>query len=263
MIVHLPLFSHPNPKRVLIVGGGDGGVLREVCRHVSVESVTLVEIDPMVIQVSREFFSETTATSFDDPRLTILHEDAADFLQRLNERGTDVEKFDVIIGDTSDPVGPAETLFQPEFYEQMHDALNDGGIVCCQGECFWIHLDLIADVIACCSDIFDYADYATTMVPTYPCGQIGFILAAKGPRTPDCRFPPRVPSSALQSKLRWYNAEVHSAAFVLPTFVEKILAPIRRRPILGEARNIDGAQSHEPDDDNNESDCFLGRCTIS
>lgn len=94
MITHLPLMSHPNPKNVLIVGGGDGGVVREVCRHACVEKVTLVEIDQMVIDVAKEFFGDSTATSFDDERVTCINEDAAEFLKMFNDSNMD-EKYDV------------------------------------------------------------------------------------------------------------------------------------------------------------------------
>lgn len=258
MMVHLPLFSHACPKKVLIVGGGDGGVLREVCRHDCVESVTMVEIDPMVIEVSKTYFAESTATSFDDPRVTIVHEDAAEFLRSRVDGDAaagevdadDDGRFDVIIADTSDPVGPAATLFEPDFYEAMHGALNDGGLICAQGECMWVHLDLITDVMACCGEIFDTADYATTMVPTYPCGQIGFIVAGKGEGT-SCRVPRRVPTPDFQSQLRWYNPTVHRASFVLPQFVEKRLAPLRQ------------IQPYDEGIGEIEKDCFLAGCTVS
>ena len=268
MIVHIPLFSHPRPRRVLIVGGGDGGVLREVCRHDSVESVTLVEIDPQVIKASRQFFPETTSTCFDDPRVTLVHEDAAEFLKRRTEEwGTEGvaeelgDRYDVIIADTSNPAGPAESLFQPEFFELMYDALNPlGGIMAAQGECFWVHLDLIADVLSCCGDLFDYADYATTMVPTYPCGQIGFVLAGRGPGT-TCRTPMRRPGPGMEEGLRWYSPSLHEASFVLPSFVEKRLAPLRPQSTNSGGSAFD--DSGHSLDNCQEDDCFISRCSVS
>ena len=166
MICHLPLFAHPNPQSVCVVGGGDGGCLREILRHSSVRHVCLVEIDPLVVQVAQTYFCKTDEPSvFHDPRVQIVYQDAAAFMEAHGQQ------FDVIIGDTSDPIGPAESLFQPSFYESMYEALRPQGIVCVQAECFWIHLDLISDLVACCADIFDTAEYASTMVPTYPCGQ--------------------------------------------------------------------------------------------
>lgn len=260
MIAHLPLFSHPDPRNVLIVGGGDGGVLREVCKHDGVQTITMIEIDPMVITVAKQFFSTTTATSFDDKRLTIVHEDAAEFLRRVNssnhENNDEKGKYDVIIIDSSEPFGPAESLFTPSFYDQINEALRQGGIVCAQGECIWMQLDYVVDVFACCGDIFDFVDYATTMVPTYPCGQMGFLLAGKG--RPTCRTPVRKPSQTLQNSLKWYNPAVHRASFVLPHFVERKLTPLRPSQY-----SEDTIYYPEKDDDyfDEEKDCFLG-CTI-
>mmetsp|Transcript_5544 Transcript_5544/g.8057 ORF Transcript_5544/g.8057 Transcript_5544/m.8057 type:complete len:369 (-) Transcript_5544:239-1345(-) len=271
MISNLPLFSHPNPKRVLIVGGGDGGVLREVCRHDVVEHITLVEIDKKVINVCKQFFSESTATSFDDPRLTIVHEDAAEFLR---QKGFDTDDndsgYDVIIADTSDPVGPAESLFDPEFYERMSDALNDGGIICAQAESFWTHLDLIADVVECCADIFESVEYASTTVPTYPCGQIGFILASKGSYI-DFAKPNRTPSHAMMQDMQWYNSSIHKASLVLPQFLQERLAPLKptNQQQNGTHEYPDNFNVYDDDDnyynssDENSSDCLLSKCTIS
>lgn len=167
MMVHLPLFSHPQPKHVLIVGGGDGVCLREVCRHPEVEKVTLVEIDPIVLHASREHLKLVPGELLDgsDSRVEIVHEDAAEFLKADENR----DRFDAILADTLDPIGPAESLFEPEFYEQMHAALKPSGIMCIQGESFFIHLDLIRDLVAVCRDLFDSVEYATTMAPSYPC----------------------------------------------------------------------------------------------
>jgi spermidine synthase len=256
MITHLPLMIHPNPINVLIVGGGDGGVLREVCRHSCVQEITLVEIDQMVIDVAKRFFGDSTATAFDDDRVLCINEDAAEFLKKHNEKNA--KKYDIIIADSSDPVGPAATLFDPLFYEQMHEALNEGGVICAQGECFWTNPDLIVNVVACCADVFDTVEYASTMVPTYPCGQIGFILAGKGEDI-NLRKPCRDLTDALQSQLKWYNEAIHSASFVLPQFLEKRLASLR--PQLLVDNNEDDDEDNDEDDEVN--DCFLGQCTIS
>ena len=186
MMVHVPLFAHPRPETICVVGGGDGGCLRELLRHETVRRVVLVEIDPRVIYVTKTFFatsrSGSLASSFDDPRVEIVFQDAATYLEQQPSN-----MFDIILSDTSDPVGPAESLFQPAFYESMHRVLRPQGIVCVQALCLWIQLDLISDLVACCADIFDTAEYASTMVPTYPCGQLrtlrldlGHILAILG-----------------------------------------------------------------------------------
>lgn len=267
MMVHLPLCSAQaaTPLRVLIVGGGDGGVLRECVKQYdrqTVESITVVEIDPAVIDVAKRFLN--AAPCFDDDRVTIVHADAAAFL--ADERQQTTSRYHVIIGDTSDPVGPAESLFQPAFYESMYAALAPGGLICVQAESFWIHLVLISDLISCCNDIFDTAEYATTMVPTYPCGQIGFLLARKQLRAdrpcPSCRVPVRRPKHI--AKLKWYSPEMHRAAFVLPPFVkeqmegytvdeggaEDDIMMMNRRSLLN------GASNEEREDSDDTDECF-------
>jgi len=262
MMVHLPLCSHRSGDddgddeaklSVLVVGGGDGGAVREVCRYKNIEKITLVEIDPLMIEVAKKYFADTLATCLDDPRVEIVHEDAAAFLQRDQCR----EAYDVIIGDTSDPVGPAKTLFQPKFYEAMYEALRPNGIVCVQAECFWIHLDLIEDLVTCCDDIFDDVVYASTMVPTYPCGQIGFIMAGKSDgdgsstkkRSP-FRSPTRRPD--FLHELKWYSPQMHRASMTLPPFVQSRL-------------QRDGGDDEDEMDGDDDYRCFLAnpsRCAI-
>eukprot|EP00629_Pelagomonadales_sp_RCC1024_P000945 CAMPEP_0119274292 /NCGR_PEP_ID=MMETSP1329-20130426/11809_1 /TAXON_ID=114041 /ORGANISM="Genus nov. species nov., Strain RCC1024" /LENGTH=293 /DNA_ID=CAMNT_0007274595 /DNA_START=161 /DNA_END=1039 /DNA_ORIENTATION=- len=221
MIAHLPLFAHPEPKRVLIVGGGDGGVLREVARHACVEVIDMCEIDAKVVDVSKEFFGGSTATAFGDPRLTLVHADAAAYLRTLVsgagepgpatdaalKRRVDWPGYDCIIVDSSDPVGPAETLFEPAFYDSMRAALAPGGVVCTQGECIWLHLPLIAKVMAACRGMFPTVEYAFTTVPTYPSGQIGFIMCSLDESRSALLRPKRAPVQALQDQLRYYSPE--------------------------------------------------------
>jgi spermidine synthase len=125
-ITHVPLFAHPNPKSVLIVGAGDGGVLREIVKHSGVEKIVMCEIDEDVVTVSKRFFPTTMATAFDDPRVELLFMDAALYMK------AHAGEFDCIIVDSSDPVGPAETLYTSSFYADMKACLRPGGIVCTQ-----------------------------------------------------------------------------------------------------------------------------------
>jgi spermidine synthase len=243
MMVHLPLFSHQNPNTVLIVGGGDGVLLREVLRHKEVESVTLVEIDPKVIHVSKNYLKVVPANLYEDPRVEVVHADAAKYLEQECNRS----KFDIILTDTLDPLGPAESLYDVEFYEAMYLALRENGIVCAQGENLWIHFNLIADLIECCADIFDYAEYATTCVPSYPCGQIGFVLARRG-QSKSCRNPVRLP--AFQQDLQWYNPQMHQAAFAVPQYAKKQLGAVNRW------------NNQLEDCDEEDEECFFAKCTI-
>ncbi|CAO2590031.1 Spermidine synthase [Lemmus lemmus] len=200
MIANLPLCSHPNPRKVLIIGGGDGGVLREVVKHPSVESVVQCEIDEDVIEVSKKFLPGM-AIGYSSSKLTLHVGDGFEFMKQNQDA------FDVIITDSSDPMGPAESLFKESYYQLMKTALKEDGILCCQGEhghsgmqdeptvlsmarlthnsptgeCQWLHLDLIKEMRHFCKSLFPVVGYAYCTIPTYPSGQIGFMLCSKNP----------------------------------------------------------------------------------
>jgi len=218
MITHLPLYSHPNPKHVLIIGGGDGGVIREVVKHSGIESITICEIDRKVIEAGKKYFP-TVAAAWDDKRVTLHCGDGAVFLAQPENK----EKYDVIITDSSDPVGPAASLFESPFYQAMNHALKDGGKVCTQAESMWLHLDLIAKLVKDASYSFANVEYATTQIPTYPAGQIGLLLCSKssGEAVPSCVQPARSVPAEEVDKYKYYSTALHSAAFVLPRFAAK------------------------------------------
>ncbi|CAJ0959637.1 unnamed protein product, partial [Mesorhabditis belari] len=202
MLAHLPLFAHKDPKKVLIIGGGDGGILREVLKHKAVEKVTMCEIDQMVIDVSKKFLPHMSH-GFSDPKLDLYVGDGFEFLKNHKN------EFDVIITDSSDPVGPAESLFGESYYELLRDALNDTGILSSQGT-----FSSLQRPWNC--------RYALGSVPTYTSGLIGYILCSKL-KDHDLSVPARILDSAAlkEMKLRYYNSEIHRAAFVLPQFVKE------------------------------------------
>ncbi|KAM3872398.1 spermidine synthase [Diretmus argenteus] len=218
MIANLPLCSHPCPKKVLIIGGGDGGVLREVVKHPLVESVVQCEIDEDVINVSKKYLPGM-AKGFFSPKLTLNVGDGFEFMKQNQDA------FDIIITDSSDPVGPAESLFKETYYQLMKTALREGGILCCQGECQWLHLELIKEMRTFCKTLFPVVDYAYCTIPTYPSGQIGFMLCSKNAET-NFREPLReLSKDAVETMtLKYYNPEVHRASFVLPEFARKVLS---------------------------------------
>lgn len=215
MIAHIPLYAHPNPKRVLVVGGGDGGVLREIAKHDSVEEIVLCEIDEDVTLSSKQYFP-MLSSGFYDPRVTVHITDGAQFMEEHEDY------FDVIITDSSDPIGPASVLFDTPFYKSIYKALREGGIVSTQGECMWLHIHLIKPLMDSISTFFSTVSYAYTTIPTYPSGQIGFILATKG--MGDVDKPLRKPSEEVQASLKYYTYELHSAAFVLPAFARRAIS---------------------------------------
>lgn len=211
MIAHIPLASHPNPEKVLVIGGGDGGVVREVLKHDGVKQVVLCDIDEAVIRVSRQFLPHMSSL-LDDPRVTVHVGDGFKFLAE------NTSTYDVIITDSSDPVGPAESLFQKPYFELLHAALTPGGHISTQAECLWLHLPLIKELVETTSKIFAVAEYAYTTIPTYPSGQIGFLICSKEAGR-NLKEPLRK-----VSQTRYYNDQVHRAAFVLPEFGRAMLA---------------------------------------
>ncbi|EFP10073.1 hypothetical protein CRE_24540 [Caenorhabditis remanei] len=217
MLAHLPLFAHPDPKRVLIIGGGDGGILREVLKHETVEKVTMCEIDEMVIDVAKKFLPGMSC-GFSHEKLDLYCGDGFEFLKNHKN------EFDVIITDSSDPVGPAESLFGQSYYELLRDALKEDGILSSQGESVWLHLPLIAHLVAFNRKIFPTVAYAQSIVSTYPSGSMGYLICAKSENR-DISTPARVltDDQVKSLNLRFYNSEVHKAAFVLPQFVRNAL----------------------------------------
>ncbi|XAR48056.1 Spermidine synthase [Bertholletia excelsa] len=223
MIAHLPLCSIPSPKKVLVIGGGDGGVLREVSRHSSVEQIDICEIDKMVVDVSKQFFPHI-AVGYEDPRVTLYIGDGVAFMKSVRQ-GT----YDAVIVDSSDPIGPAKELFEKPFFELVAKALRPGGVVCTQAESIWLHMHIIEDIVANCREIFKGSvNYAWTTVPTYPSGVIGFMLCSTEGPPVDFKHPVDpidADDSHCKSKgpLKFYNAEIHAAAFCLPSFAKKVL----------------------------------------
>ena len=217
MITNLAMMSHPNPRKVLVIGGGDGGVLREVLKHDCVESATLCDIDADVPKVSRLYLKDM-ASGLDHPKATVHIGDGFKFLDDYKDT------FDVIVTDSSDPEGPAESLFQKPYFQLLHDALREGGVITTQAECQWLHKKVITDLYATCRSIFPNVRYAFTTIPSYPSGQIGFMVCS---RDKDAKLDTPLRQWSTQEeveKCRYYNKEVHSAAFVLPTFMRQALS---------------------------------------
>ncbi|WP_324715597.1 polyamine aminopropyltransferase [Carboxydochorda subterranea] len=211
MLVHVPACAHPRPRRVLVVGGGDGGTLLELARHPEVERIDLVEIDRRVVEVSRRFLPWAEA-AFSDPRLTLHYADGARFLERPPSR------FDLILVDAPDPVGPGEALFGDAFYEAALRALQPGGMLVTQSGSIWFQSPLLAAINRRLARWFGRVHTYLASVPTYSIGPWSFTVGSSGPD-------PRAVDAARARRLatRYYTAEVHRAAFVLPRFVQQQL----------------------------------------
>jgi spermidine synthase len=213
MISHVPLLVHPKPTRVLVIGGGDGGTVREVLKHPEVETVHLCEIDEGVVTACRRYLP-SLAAGLDDPRVTIFYEDGARFV------ADHPTSYEVIIVDSTDPVGPGQVLFQAPFYDHMKKALTDQGIAVTQCESMYLHRPVIEGVFAFARKLYPRLGYYYTLVPTYPSGMIGFFFCSKE-LDPLSEIDEN--RSARLQDLKYYSPEIHRAAFCLPRFAREFL----------------------------------------
>lgn len=214
MITHVPLFAHKAPKKVLIIGGGDCGALTEVLKHPEVEQCTMCEIDEQVVVVSKKYFPYLT-TGASDKRARMIFDDGKAFIENTSE------KFDVIMLDLSDPVGPAEMLFQKPFYEKVRARLNPGGVVVAQSESPYLHQKSCRGIYYNLRAVFPEVRLYTCFMPIYPSAYWSFCFCSDGLDpvagfdTARCRN--------LKLTTRYYNEDVHRAAFALPQFVKEFL----------------------------------------
>jgi spermidine synthase len=215
MIAHVPLFVHPNPKRVLVIGGGDGGTAREALRHPGVEQVVMVEIDKMVVDACREFIPQTSK-ELDNPRMELIIGDGVEYVKKATE------KFDVILVDSTDPIGPAQPLFGEEFYRDIFNLLTDDGIVVAQGESPFFHPEVQASMLELLGKIFPIVRSYNFSNLTYPGGLWSFSFASKKYHPLRDFNESRVHDSKLE--FDYYNAELHRGSFALPSFMLKKVA---------------------------------------
>ncbi len=211
MIAHVPMMVHPNPVKVLIIGGGDGGTLREVLKYDSVDRVDLVEIDKQVIEACRKYLP-TISAGFSDDRANIIIQDGLKYVKEAEC------KYDVVIIDSSDPVGPAVELFSAEFYRDIYELLHEDGIMTVQAESPAFYGDVFARVYHNMNTIFPRAGVYLACVPSYVSGFWAFGIASKQYH-PERAAAGRKPVTGL----RYYTTDIHQAAFVLPPFVQKLL----------------------------------------
>ncbi|MFP7254244.1 polyamine aminopropyltransferase [Terribacillus goriensis] len=211
MVAHVPLFTHPNPEHVLIVGGGDGGVIREVLKHDKVKKATLVDIDGKVIEYSKKFLP-SIAGKMDDPRADVRVGDG--FMHIAESENA----YDVIMVDSTEPVGPAVNLFTKGFYAGIAKALKEDGLFVAQTDNPWFKADLISQVYKDVKEIFQVTELYTANIPTYPSGLWTFTMGSK------VHHPKEVKAERFQPiETKYYTPELHQAAFVLPKFVQDLL----------------------------------------
>jgi spermidine synthase len=212
MIVHVPMLTHPNPKKVLVIGGGDGGSVREITKHKSVEQLHWVDIDGEVIDVCKTYLPEWNHMIWENPVIELKIQDG---IQHMKESKG---QYDVIIVDCSDPVGPGELLFKYDFYKDIHGALKEDGLFVQQTESPFYHKDLIRSIQKDVKSLFPIAKLYTANIPTYPSGLHCFTIGSKK-YDPAMPLAERVPGFAT----RCYTPEVHSASFILPKYVKELV----------------------------------------
>ncbi|MFH1374823.1 MAG: polyamine aminopropyltransferase [bacterium] len=214
MLAHVPLFVHPAPAKVLIIGGGDCGTLTEVMRHPEVQACTMCEIDRQVVQTARKHFPYLTA-GLDDPRATVVYQDGQDFIRNTDQR------FDVILLDLSDPVGPAADLFQKAFHQKVRDRLNDDGIMVAQSESPFYNHETVRTIFTNLRQIFPVVKMYTCYMPIYPSGIWSFAFCSK--KYDPLRDFDEERYARLKLTTRYYNAETHRGSFLLPQFIKKLV----------------------------------------
>jgi len=218
MLSHVPLLTHGNVKRVLIIGGGDGGILRETCKHTSVEHITQVEIDDQVVEMCKTYLPNHSAGAYNDPRVNIVINDGARFVRECTE------KFDVIISDSTDPIGPGDVLFTSDFYADCKNCLADGGILVTQNGVAFMQLDEVTTTAKRLKPYFADQTFYCAAVPTYIGGVMTFAWASDNKayrsttvETIKQRF------NAANITCRYYNPAIHMASFALPQYIENAL----------------------------------------
>lgn len=209
-LAHVPMYAHPNPENVLIVGGGDGGTLREVLKHEEVRRAVLVDIDREVIEVSKRFFP-SLSRSFEDPRAIVINEDGYKYIQDCEE------EFDVIIVDSTDPVGFAHVLTTEEFFRLAFRALREEGIFAAQTESLHYHLDMVVKTQKSLRKVFPVVDLYTSVVPIYAGYWWTYSIASK-------KHPVREPCRKVRANTKIYSEEMHRYAFLPTSFYERVLS---------------------------------------
>jgi len=214
MMVHPPMLAHRNARRVCVVGGGDGGTVRELAKYPDLNSIVLCEIDEEVIRVSKEFFPKMTA-SLSDPRVEVTVEDAVDYIGRKQN------EFDIILGDTTDAVGPAVALFEEPFYALIKKALRPGGVFISQIQSLFSEPKAVQDAVRMLKTCFRDCRLYGASIPTYPTGYWNFLWASDGmePYSVDEKRQREVAATC-----RYYTPEHQRAAFAIPAFSRELLA---------------------------------------
>jgi len=215
MMAHVPILAHGDVRRVAIIGGGDGGTLEEVLKHAGIERAVMIEIDGEVVEICRQYLPDIAGDAFDDPRAELIIDDGVKFMRESDEI------FDVIIIDSTDPMGPSMPLFGSEFYGDCGRHLSENGIIVTQSGVTFMQGDEARNTYARMKPIFADAALYVTQVPTYGAGYmtLGWGCRSMAPRqTPAETIEQRFAAAGLQT--RYYSPAIHQACFALPAYIE-------------------------------------------
>lgn len=212
MMVHVPLIYHGNVERVLIIGGGDGGILEEVLKH-PVKEAYLVDIDKEVTEVTKRFIPSICGKAFEDKRSKVFFEDGLQFVKRFKDY------FDVVIIDLTDPHGPSKLLYSPEFYRDVYSALKKNGIVISQTGSFPSQFEEIKMVRKDMKTVFPFVKLHISMIPFFGVGLGSFTLGSKKNLDIDLKTV-QERYSKLKLNTKYYNPEIHLASGALPNLIK-------------------------------------------
>lgn len=216
MIVHIPMLTHNNPENILVIGGGDGGTVRELLKHKSVKHIDMVEIDSMVIEASKKFFP-TVSNELNNPKVSVLVKDAIDFIKDKENM------YDVVLIDSTDPIGPGEGLFNEGFYNNVKRALKKGGIVVPQTEGPFGQSENMRKTYKLLRKVFKNVAPYTGPMPTYPGGYWSWGFCSDDVEIPlDSNKIDKTRADEIQKTCKIYNRELHSAVFMVPNFVKEL-----------------------------------------
>jgi spermidine synthase len=209
MLAHVLMHAHPNPEKVVVIGGGDGGTVREVLKHECVEKLWFVEIDEEVIKTSKEFFPNV-ACSVDDPRVETRNMDGAEFIKSKSS------EVDLVIVDSTDPIGFARTLFSDGFFKAANNALKEDGMYVTHSESLLLHSDIVAEVQQTLKGAFPVVDLYTAPIATYPGNWWTFAVGSK-------KLDPREMRRGYSLETKFYDGEIHMHSFLPRGLYERLL----------------------------------------
>ena len=214
MIAHIPMMHHKNPKTGLVIGGGDGGTVREVLKHETVEKVVLCEIDGKVIEACK-IYLPTISLELNNPKCEILVQDAIEYIKDKKDM------FDIVLIDSTDPMGPGEGLFTEEFYTNVKNSLKEGGIMCAQSESPFVNKQEIKKMYNLLKKVFPICSTFTSNIPTYPGGYWAWAFCSS--TVEPLSYWDKRRGEAITKTCKIYNKDYHYARFALPNYLKELL----------------------------------------